>query len=64
MKKINLNQIKRNLSKLEMNRIMAGSSNDNTNTLMYCMCEFVNFPNITNSNSAYECTCACVRKID
>ena len=63
MKKINLNQIQRNLSSTEMKMIMAGSDHDNTNNLMYCTCTFINYSSLTNSNSAEYCLCACVHDI-
>lgn len=61
MKKINLNQIKRNLSKLEMNRIMAGSNGDiiNHNSISTCMCTWNNSSVITNTNDVAGCRCAC-----
>ena len=61
MKKINLNQIQRNLSNLEMKKIMAGSDIINNNTISTCVCGYNNDNVITNSNSVDGCLCTCTK---
>jgi len=62
MEKINLENIKKNLSKFELNKIMGGKSQDvtNTNSTQLCICEYNNNSVITNSNSIAGCFCRCV----
>jgi hypothetical protein len=61
MKKINLERIKENLTKVELNKIMAGSGDiTNTNSTQLCICKYNNNSVITNSNSITGCFCQCV----
>jgi len=62
MKKINLENIKKNLSKFELDKIMGGKSQDVTNTNSYktCTCTYTNQSVISNSNSVDGCSCLCI----
>lgn len=60
MKKINLKELKNNLTKSELNKIMAGSNGDNTNTTSECVCFYKNYgSSLTNSNQVAVCACWC-----
>lgn len=59
MKKINLKEIKSNLTKTELNKIMAGSDIDNLNTTLACNCGYNNNSVINNTNQALYCRCWC-----
>jgi hypothetical protein len=61
MKKINLADIKNNLTKIELNKIMAGSGDiTNTNSFKTCTCTYNNQSVISNSNTVDGCGCLCV----
>lgn len=60
MKKINLKELRSNLSKKELNRIMAGSGEiNNINGLAGCQCDWKNLSIINNTNNASLCKCIC-----
>lgn len=61
MKKINLKEIEANLTKYELNKIMAGSSSgDNINAITECTCFYKNHgSSLTNSNQVFPCACWC-----
>lgn len=60
MKKINLKEIVSNLTRSELNRIMAGSGDiNNNNKIVGCQCDWKNLSVINNSNDASLCKCVC-----
>ena len=62
MEKINLADIKKNLTKNELNKIMAGSGDiTNTNGYSSCTCYYQNRSVITNDNTVTTCQCYCTK---
>lgn len=60
MKKINLKEIKTNLTKFELTKIMAGSGDiNNLNSVLSCNCGYNNNSAINNTNEALYCRCWC-----